>query len=399
MARSRLRCALATFGMLILLASSSRAQTAPPPNSLKGTLIAFGKPLGSEQLMSVLATLTSIEVSTAPLGTSTGGFTFTFDPNLRTWTRSASTFGPSFAERSLTTGKAKFSAGFNVLHAGYDSFGGYDLQNGDLRPAQNVKNTATPISYSTLKMNMSSDTVVGFAHVGVTDNLDVGIAVPWVRVSLDAEGAFFNAAGTDISAGQHPVIPTTTSSGIGDIAIFGKYQLYKHENGGVAAAVELRFPSGDQNELRGLGVTRTLAALIWSKGGKISPHANVGYEFWSANVPIATDGSVFAKNQAKYAVGVEFEANPRTTVVVDLVGRQLMNGGQVGYQTFPAMLGTGTADLLVATPEGLSQVALAPGVKFNVWRSVLITGNVLASLTSGGVRARFIPVFGVDWAF
>jgi hypothetical protein len=226
--------------MLILFASSSRAQTAPP-GSLKGTLIAFGKPLGSEQLMSVLATLTSIEVSTAPLGTSTGGFTFTFDPNLRTWTRSASTFGPSFAERSLTTGKAKFSAGFNVLHAGYDSFGGYDLQNGDLRPAQNVKNTATPISYSTLKMNMSSDTVVGFAHVGVTDNLDVGIAVPWVRVSLDAEGAFFNAAGTDISAGQHPVIPTTTSSGIGDVAIFGKYQLYKHDNGGVAAAVELRF--------------------------------------------------------------------------------------------------------------------------------------------------------------
>lgn len=399
MARSRLRCALVTFCVSFLLAASSRAQTAPPADSLKGQLLAFGNKLGSQQAMSALATLTSIEVSTAPLGTSTGGFTFTFDPNLRTWTRSASTFGPSFAERSLTTGKAKVSAGFNFLHAGYDSFGGYDLQNGDLRPAQNVRSSATPISYTTLKMNMSSDTVVGFAHVGVTDNLDVGIAVPWVRVSLDAEGAFFNAAGSDLSAGQHPVIPMTTSSGVGDIAIFGKYQLYKHENGGVAAAVELRFPSGDKNELRGLGVTRTLAALIWSKGGKISPHANVGYEFWSDNVPIAADGSVFAKNQAKYAVGVEFEAHPRATIVVDLVGRQLMNGGQIGYQTFPASVGTGSADLLVGTPEGVGQVALAPGVKFNVWRSVLITGNVLASLTTGGVRARFIPVVGVDWAF
>jgi hypothetical protein len=136
MARSRLRCALATFCISFLLAASSRAQTAPPPDSLKGQLLAFGNRLGSQQAMSALATLTSIEVSTAPLGTSTGGFTFTFDPNLRTWTRSASTFGPSFAERSLTTGKAKVSAGFNFLHAGYDSFGGYDLQNGDLRPAQ-----------------------------------------------------------------------------------------------------------------------------------------------------------------------------------------------------------------------------------------------------------------------
>jgi hypothetical protein len=195
------------------------------------------------------------------------------------------------------------------------------------------------------------------------------------------------------------VIPTTTSAGIGDIAIFGKYQLWKHDNGGVAAAVELRFPSGDKNELRGLGVTRTLAALVWSKGGRISPHANVGYEFWSDNVPIAADGSVFAKNQAKYAVGVEFEASPRATVVVDLVGRRLMNGGQIGYQTFPASVGSGSADLLVGTPEGVDQVALAPGVKFNIWRSVLITGNVLASLSTGGVRARFIPVVGVDWAF
>jgi hypothetical protein len=108
---------------------------------------------------------------------------------------------------------------------------------------------------------------------------------------------------------------------------------------------------------------------------------------------------VFAKNQAKYAVGVEFEANPRATIVVDLVGRQLMNGGQIGYQTFNASVGSGTADLLVGKPEGVGQVALAPGVKFNVWRSVLITGNVLASLTTGGVRARFIPVIGVDWAF
>src|SRR3954466_6475930 len=146
----RLLLVVASCAAFVSVPASSAAQT-PPPDSLKGALLALGKPLGSEQAMSALTSLTSLEVSTAPLGTSTGGFTFTFDPSLRTWTRSASSFGPSFAERSLTTGKAKFSAGFNVLHAGYDSFGGYDLQNGDLRPAQNVRSTATPISYTTLK--------------------------------------------------------------------------------------------------------------------------------------------------------------------------------------------------------------------------------------------------------
>ena len=137
--------------------------------------------------------------------------------------------------------------------------------------------------------------------------------------------------------------------------------------------------------------------MIWSKGGKVSPHANAGFEYWSDNVPIATDGSVFARHQAKYAVGIELEAHPRATIVADIVGRRVLNGGQVGYdhQVSPA----GTADLLIGIPEGVNLVAFAPGVKVNVWRSVLLTGNVLASMTSDGVRAKVIPVFGIDWAF
>lgn len=394
----RLARVLAGSCTLLLVAGSSRAQTiVPSAGSLRATLIAFGRPLGTEQGMSVLASLTSLEVSTAPLGTSTGGFTFTFDPQLRTWTRSASSFGPSFAERSLTTGRAKISAGFNVLHASYDSFAGFDLQNGDLHPSQNVRSNLTPIASTSVKLNLTSDTVVGFAHVGVTDNFDVGIAVPWVRIGLDAEGSFFNAAGADISIGRHLVIPASTSSGVGDIAVFGKYQLWRQGNGGVAVAVEARFPTGDKGELRGLGVTRTLTSLIWSKGGKVSPHANAGFEYWSDNVAIATDGSVFARHQAKYAVGVELEAHPRATIVADIVGRRVLNGGQVDYdhQVSPA----GTADLLIGVPEGVNLVAFAPGVKVNVWRSVLLTGNLLASMTTGGVRAKVIPVVGIDWAF
>jgi len=391
------RATLACSFCLVVAASSSAQTTPPAAGSLKATLFSLGKPLGSEQAMSALASLTSLEVSTAPLGTSTGGFTFTFDPRLRTWSRSSSSFGPSFAERSLTTGKAKFSAGFNVLHSNYDSFGGYDLHNGDLQPARNVNTPATPINKTTLKMNLSSDTVVGFAHVGLTDKLDIGVAIPWVRVSLDADGAFFNAAGNDL--GSHLLVPTTTASGVGDIAVFGKYQLWRRAEGGLAAAVEMRLPSGDKDNLRGLGVTRTLAALIWSKGGRVSPHANAGFEFWSDNVPIASDGSVFANNQAKYAFGVEIEAKPRATIVLDIVGRSLLHGGQIGYQTVKATTGTGTADLLVGLPDGVNMAAFAPGIKYNLWGSVLVTANVLASLTSDGIRARFIPVFGIDWAF
>ncbi len=43
-------------------------------------------------------------LSTYPLGSPSGGFTYTFDPALGTLTRSSNSFGPSFAERALTTG-------------------------------------------------------------------------------------------------------------------------------------------------------------------------------------------------------------------------------------------------------------------------------------------------------
>ena len=41
------------------------------------------------------------QLSTYPVGSSSGGFTYNFDPGLGTYTRSSNTFGPSFAERAI----------------------------------------------------------------------------------------------------------------------------------------------------------------------------------------------------------------------------------------------------------------------------------------------------------
>ena len=390
--RSALRVVTVAFSWFVF-AHPAAAQGTAPIDSLRGSLLALGSPLGSAQGLSALASLASLEVSTAPLGTSTGGFTFTFDPLLRTWTRSASSFGPAFAERSLTTGKAKISAGFNWLHASYNSFDGQDLKNGDFKPAQNIRGLAQ--TYSSLTLHLSTDTVVMYAHAGVTDDFDIGVAVPWVHVSMDAEGGFFSASGVKLAEAS---IPPATAYGVGDIALFGKYRILRQRDGGFSAAVELRAPTGDKNALRGLNVTRTLISGIWSKGGKVSPHANIGYEFWSDSVPISQSGDVFVKNQFKYAVGVELETHPRATVVVDFIGRRLFHGGTTGYQTFPGPGGT-SIDALIGLPEGTNQLSLVPGVKWNAWRSVLITGNVLASLVNSGLRANVVPVVGVDWTF
>jgi hypothetical protein len=356
----------------------------------------FASPVGSEQTASAVSTLVALEVSTAPLGTSTGGFTFTYDPLLRIWSRSAQSFGPSFAERSLTTGRAKISTGFNFLHANYNSFAGQDLTNGDFIFVKNIQDVAFPADdHTRVRLDVVSDTSVFFSHAGLTDRLDIGVAVPWVRVQLEAHAGLFDRSNAMIF--KFDSIAQTADAGIGDIAVFGKYQLWRSEESGVALAVETRLPTGDEEELRGLGVTRTLTSVIWSHGGVISPHANVGYEFWSDEVPISESGDVFAKDQIKYAAGIEFEAHPRMTIIVDLVGRQLRHGGKVDYESFdrPA----GSIDALVGVSGGIQQVSLVPGLKWNAWRSVLLTGNVLVALSDEGLKASVIPVVGLDWAF
>jgi hypothetical protein len=355
---------------------------------------------GTDQLTSAFSALITLEVSTAPYGTSTGGLTFTFDHNLGTFTRSARTFGPSFAERSLTTGARTISVGFNSLHATYDSLAGQNLRNGDLALARNGINPFGPIVAATEKVNLSSQTTVAFANYGVTNDLDVGLAVPWVRISVGSEISLLSSSGVNVTAAHPLTLPQTSASGIGDVAILGKYRLWHNGQTGISAGIAARLPTGDANELRGTGVTRTLVSAIWSRAGKVSPHVNIGYEFWSAAVPISPKNQVSAKNQLLYVAGAEVEAHPRLTIIMDLIGRRLGRGGALGYQRvdFATPL-PASADVLLALPKGFNVLSLAPGIKWNLAGNILLVGNVLVALANNGLRANVIPAFGLDWTF
>ena len=59
------------------------------------------------------------QFSTFPLGSSTGGLTYVFDESVGTLQRSSGSFGPAFAERALTIGRGRLSAGFNYQRTAY----------------------------------------------------------------------------------------------------------------------------------------------------------------------------------------------------------------------------------------------------------------------------------------
>jgi hypothetical protein len=240
----------------------------------------------------------------------------------------------------------------------------------------------------------------------VTDKFDIGVFVPLVTVEVKGTSTLLNGSGQTILFAQG----NAKSDGLGDIAGIAKYRFYSFgsglpDPGGMAVMLTMRLPTGDKDNFRGLGVTRTFVSYIISGGkARFRPHANVGYGYWSKGVGVSADyavnGSVEARHQFEYAAGLELEAAPKLTLLVDFLGGSVLGGGKVDYTTVPnTVTGSTASQALVALPEGIRKMALAPGLKVNLKGKMLLSLNALVALSDSGLHARVIPVAGVDLTF
>ena len=187
-----------------------------------------------------------------------------------------------------------------------------------------------------LSLDVSTDTVAVFGNYGLTDRWDVGLAIPFVRVDMDARvlatiRRLATAANPLIHTFQAGVdVPTQTfstsasASGLGDIALRTKYRLANFRSGGLAAALDVRLPTGDEENLLG-GSTQVKLFLIESAGSdRLTQHINVGYTISSnsnGQSPTAIGLADFP-DELNYAAGLEFVLEPRITVIGDIVGPQ-----------------------------------------------------------------------------
>src|SRR5262249_10244056 len=198
------------------------------------------------------------------------------------------------------------------------------------------------------------------------------------------------------------------SSGLGDVQGIAKYRFYSFgtgqpDPGGLAAMVTMTLPTGDRDQLRGLGITRTLVSLIASSGqARFRPHGNVGFGYWSKGVGVISDTPgnpvVNARHEYQYAGGIEVEAVPKLTLLLDLLGGGVLGGGKVGFTSVTDAAGL-TTSALAALNEGTRRVDLAPGLKANIKGKLLVTLSALIASKDTGLHARVIPVAGVDLTF
>jgi hypothetical protein len=384
-----------------------------------------------------------------PLGSSTGGFTYSFDPAAGVYTRTNTSFGPAFTERAATIGRRKISVGFNYQHSSFDTFAGQDLSDGSISfflphtdccsmavppPSAQVPGFEGDIMEADFVLTATLDTFALFANYGVTNNFDVGVAIPITHVDLDAA---INARILRLSTGENTRIHTFvenqdvathtftsagSATGIGDILFRTKYKFLQRGATGMAVALDLRLPTGDEDELLGLGTTQGKVFFIASTSHeKISPHVNVGYT-------ISGKGSreteflfepLGVSDEFNYAGGIEYVAHPRLTLLGDFVGRTLLDAGHVHLEskTFQFRPGAAsgaavppqTSSTNPATGEPYRQLALteghlvtlfgSAGFKFNAAGNLLVCANFLFPIYNAGLRDRLTFAFGVDYAF
>jgi hypothetical protein len=384
------------------------------------------------------------QLTNVPLGSSTGGFTFNFDEKTGTYTRGSNSFGPSFTERANTIGHKKLSAGFTYQHSSFDSFGGLDLNDGSINfylphtdccnaasppPSPNVPGLEGDLMDASLQLKATADTFAFMANYGLTPHFDIGVAVPITRVDLDAT---VNATIVRLSTVATPLVHTFvegqdeihktfnssgSASGIGDIIVRGKYAFHKEGNVAAAAGVDLRLPTGDAEELLGLGATQAKVYGITSfSGSRVSTHLNFGYTFSTAG---SEDFVLGASDEFNYTGAVEYLAHPRLTLLADFLGRTFKDAGTVAAETKqyvyrPGAGADATVPTLVSqnnpvTNQPYRELALTPGNlhvllgalggKFNLSPNLLLSGNVLFPLANNGLKDRLTIAFGLDYAF
>jgi hypothetical protein len=397
--------------------------------------------------------LLAAQLSSFPLGSSAGGFSWTFEPVTGTFTRASESFGPLFTERALTIGRRKLNVGVNYQRVTFDHLDGKKLTGGEI-----VGYTGLPYYFGSerrpdgvffkdaLDLQLTTDTFSVLATYGASDRFDVGVAVPIIRVTVKA--TFLSEFGNTITGDGRPTRPddefacasywihwiqtaaalslylppvtpdgcgiraeaSGTATGIGDVVVRTKYSLLQRHGGGLAAGVDVRLPTGDEQNLLGIAGAQAKMYLAASTGlGRLSPHLNVGYTVSSASDAARVPNAVLIAppDEVTYAGGLDVASSLRTTVVVDVLARTLRGVGTL--QEVPSLFGSRGGDsngertpfqeLRLLPGADLRLLLGSVGVKVNPFANLLVSANVLFPLAHRGLTDNLTWLLGFDYSF
>src|SRR5262249_4227172 len=154
----------------------------------------------------------------------------------------------------LTSGEGQVSVGATFSSSTYEKLSDLSLTN--LPLGSLTSNVPRNALVGTANLDLRSKMLAMSGTVGVTEDLDVGVIIPLVSLKISGSSSFVNGEGNVARLAE----TNSVYSEIGDIAALAKYRFYKFKEsglldpGGMAVIFSMRLPTGDPDNLLGLGL-------------------------------------------------------------------------------------------------------------------------------------------------
>lgn len=399
----------------------------------------------------VAAQLGQLPVATASSGTGVG-YSSTGD-----LIQITDSLGTILTQRGETIGRKHFFISFTYQRFAFDTLEGLDLKHlstvTQLCAQQNASGACQSTSFlqAESRIDLRVDQFAGLGSFGLTNWLDATVIIPFSKVTLatgSVQHAYFSAANPNggVSFFDSPVCPTAScspatfnfpgsASGLGDVTATFKARISKGEKTAVAVGTEIRFPTGDANNLLGTGAYGIEPYLVVSRHSRIkvgqhsfalTPNVNLGYE-WNGksglNVDPTTGNAQNLPADFRYSGGVDIGIKPWISVAGEFLGELVVNGPRLAEITQPvpactsasqcpgspvaAQPATGSCSQTASTCTFNSVTSFkgsyamdnaGGGVKLN-FHGLFLTANAMFKLDNAGLRARVVPLFGISYRF
>jgi hypothetical protein len=356
-------------------------------------------------------------VASTPLPSPASSYTYTYDSETGVFLRSTGSFGPILGVRAETIGKNKLSLGSTYQSFSFDTIEGLNLRQ---VPAVFTHDNPAPGGRNDVVTTMNSvdlqvDQLTTFVTWGLASRLDLSLAVPVVRVDMTVTSDatvqrigtssnpmvhFFQSGGTVgntrrfESAGQ--------AEGLGDLVVRLKGTALRGRRAAVALGVDVRVPTGDEEDLLGSGAVGVRPFLVFSSVHRIAPHLDFGFQ-WNGKSVLAGDVDTGRKgtlpHQMVGGVGVDVRVSNRLTLALDLLGRRTIDSPRLQEVTFQAIDSPLTFPDIQFGRGSFNTLDGSTGLKWNPFGTVLIDANVLFKLNEQGVRDGMAPLLGIEYSF
>lgn len=347
-------------------------------------------------------------VDEVPIPSGSVSVAYVFDPKLETYVRQERPLAPVLSLNARTDGKGVFTIGAAFSYVNYQTFNGEDRDHVVFPAPLGVTDVfGSPVSDQVLfdfKLRQSIYTVA--LSYGLLDNLDVGVLIPVIDESFrgriidrffseNGDGSLqpafllFDANGNiafvpdlrvprirppvgrrafEVPVGDLPLPGVTfreETHGVGDLllrtkAFFGTFGAFE-----VGSAVSMALPTGDEDNLLGVGSVRfDPRVLLSTSGPRLALHTNQG---------VHVDVDDHDRDRYDYSVGGELLLTSWATVQLDQVGRLEFSG-----------------------EDKVQKFEIVPGIKVNPYGNVIIGFSAILPLNRDGLRTDYTPTASVE---